>query len=74
MFCAQSMTWKKIHLHSIDDKLSRVILFLASCDFHRLLITFTNRFDPDQNVGPDMDSNHLTLRCYFRKNVFEKIN
>ena len=37
---------------------------LASSDFCRLLITFTNSLDPDQdrqNVGPDLDSNCLTL-------------
>ena len=37
--------------------------FLASGDF-RLLITFANSLDPDQdrqNVGPDLDPNFLTL-------------
>ena len=32
--------------------------------FGRLLITLTNSLDPDQdlkNVGPDMDTNRLTL-------------
>ena len=38
--------------------------FLASSDFCRPLITFANRLDPDQarqNVGPDMDPNHMKL-------------
>ena len=37
---------------------------LASCYFCRLLITFANSLDPDQdrhNVGPDLDPNCLTL-------------
>ena len=39
------------------------ISFLAKCDFC-LLITFTSSLNPDQdwqNVGPDLDSNGLTL-------------
>ena len=38
---------------------------LASGDFCRLLITFANSLDPDQdqqNVGPDLDPNCLTLK------------
>ena len=38
--------------------------FLASSDFCRLLITFANNLDPDQdrqNVGPDLDLKYLTL-------------
>ena len=38
--------------------------FLASGDFCRLLITFANGLDPDQdrqNVGPDLDTINLTL-------------
>ena len=38
--------------------------FLASDDFCRLLITFANSLDPDQdrqNVGPDLVSIYLTL-------------
>ena len=38
--------------------------FLASCDFCRLLITFANSLNSDQdrqNVGPDLDPNRLTL-------------
>ena len=39
--------------------------FLASGDFcHLLIIVFANSLDPDQdqqNVGPDLDPNHLTL-------------
>ena len=36
---------------------------LSSDDFRRLLITFANSLDPDQdrlNVGPDLDPNGLT--------------
>ena len=44
---------------------SRVInSFLACGNFCRLLITFANSLDPDQdrqNVGPDLDPNRLTL-------------
>ena len=44
----------------------QIIFFsnLASSDFCRLLITFANSLDPDQdrhNGGPDLGSNHLTL-------------
>ena len=49
---------------------------LASGDFCRLLITFANSFDPDQdrqNVGPDLDPNCLTLWWYSRKN-FDNVN
>ena len=38
--------------------------FLASSDFCHLLKTFANSLDPDQdqqNVGPDLDPNCLTL-------------
>ena len=38
--------------------------FLANGDFCRLLLTFANSLDPDQdrrNVGPDLDLNSLTL-------------
>ena len=35
--------------------------FLASGHFCHLLITFANGLDPDKNIGPDLDSNHLTL-------------
>ena len=37
---------------------------LASDHVCRLLITFANSLDPDQdrqNIGPDLDPNHLTL-------------
>ena len=37
--------------------------FLTCGDFFRLLITFANSLDPDQDrrfVGPDLDPNHLT--------------
>ena len=38
-----------------------IISFHVSGDFCRLLITFANSLDPDQeqqNVGPDLDPNH----------------
>ena len=46
------------------QKAIRFNSFLASGDFCRLLITFANSLDPDQdrqNVGPDLDANCLTL-------------
>ena len=49
-----------LQLHYISVSKS----FLASGDFYRLLIAFANRLDTDQdrqNVGPDLDPNHLTL-------------
>ena len=45
------------------DTRKALTLCLASCDFCRLLITFANSLDPDQdqqNVGPDLDPNYLT--------------
>ena len=41
-----------------------IISFLASGDFCRLLITFANSLDQDQdqqNLGSDLDPNHLTF-------------
>ena len=38
--------------------------FLANGDFCRLLLSFANNLEPDhdqQNVGPDLDPNCLTL-------------
>ena len=35
--------------------------FLASGDFYRLLIANASSLDPDKNVGPDLDTNSLTL-------------
>ena len=40
-----------------------LLLTLASCDFCRLLITFDNNLDPDQDgqdIGLDLDPNRLT--------------
>ena len=51
--------------------------FPASGGFCRLLITFANILDPDQarqNVGPDLDPNCLTLRCYSWKMFLKKVN
>ena len=52
---------------------------LASRDFCHLLITFENSLDPDQdqqNIGPDLDPNCLTIRQYswkvFWKGLFWK--
>ena len=39
-------------------------IFFASSNFCRLLITFANSLDPDQdrkNVGPDLNPNSFTL-------------
>ena len=44
--------------------------------FCRLLITLANNFDPDQdqqNVGPDLGPNRLTLMKVFLKYCFEKV-
>ena len=50
---------------------------LAGRNLCHLLITFTNNLDPDQDqcsVGPDLDSNCLTLRLIvFLKEYFEKV-
>ena len=38
---------------------------------------FVNSFDPDhaqQNVGPDLDPNRLTLFTVFLREFFEKVN
>ena len=43
--------------------------FLARGDFCQLQITFANSLDPDQdqqNIGPDLDSNHLTLSMFLK--------
>ena len=40
----------------------RILNSLLACgEFCSLLITFANRLDPDQNVGPDLDQKHLSL-------------
>ena len=44
--------------------MDHLALSFASDDFCRLLITFANSLDPDQdlqNVGPDLDPNRLAL-------------
>ena len=50
--------------------------FIASDDFCRLLLTFANSLDPDQDqldIGPDLDPNWLTSeRILFEKANFEK--
>ena len=56
----------KISNHSMElIKASTVTLtFLASINFCHLGITFANKLNPDQdqqNVGPDLDPNCLTL-------------
>ena len=50
--------------------------FPASDDFCRLLITFVNSLDPDQaeqNVGPDLGPNCLTLWWYSWKLFMKKL-
>ena len=39
----------------------QLFLIIASGYFCRLLITFANSSDPNQNVVPDLDLNRLTL-------------
>ena len=49
--------------------------FRASGDFWRLLMTFPNRLDPEQdqqNVGLDQDTNRLTLWECSLKGKFEE--
>ena len=49
--------------------------FLASDDFCRLLITFANSLDPEQdrqNVGPDLGPNRLVL-LYCSLKCIEKV-
>ena len=40
---------------------------LASSNFCSLLILFANSLDPDQNVGPYLDPNHLTLIVFLKE-------
>ena len=57
------------------DPQAPVNSFVASGDFCRLTITFTNCLEPDQarqNVGPDLDPNCLTLSWYFWKMLLKK--
>ena len=54
----------RILSHSYTQTMLFLYSFLGSGDFCRLLITFANGLDPDQdrhNVGPDLDPNRLTL-------------
>ena len=51
--------------------------FPASGNFCHLLITFVNSLDPDQaqqNIGPGLDPNCLTLCWYSWAIFFEKVN
>ena len=44
--------------------------------YSRLLITFANSLDPDQdrqNVGPDPGPNHLTVLKVFMKELLKKL-
>ena len=56
------------------EHLSRFNSFLASGDFCRLLTTFANSLDPDQNdVGFDLDPKRLTrLFNHLNHNPFAK--
>ena len=48
----------------------------ASGKFCRLLITFANSLDPDQDlqkVGPDLDPNLFDTLIVFLKDFFEKV-
>ena len=57
---------------------NKKIIFLVhslNTDFFIWVITFTKSLDPDQdrqNVGPDLDVNHLTL-IVFQIDFFEKV-
>ena len=61
---------------STDSIIISLNSFTASGDFCHLLITFENSLDPDQNVGPDLDPNCMTLWWYswktFLKNLILK--
>ena len=55
----QAYCLKKVNVSQVMNS-----LLVSSGNFYRLLITFANSLDPDQgqqNVGPDLDTNHLTL-------------
>ena len=45
---------------------------LDSRYFFHLLITIAHCLDPDQNVGPDLAPNRLTLKEFFEKVNLEK--
>ena len=52
----------------------RIYFFICQWRFCHLLKIFENSLDPDQNlqnVGRDMDPNHLTLCYYSRPRVHE---
>ena len=58
------------------DKYFEDLTLHASGEFCHLLLIFANSLDPDQaqqNVGPDLDPNCLTLIA-FLKEIFEKAN
>ena len=48
--------------------------FHAGSDFCKLLIIFANSLGPNQNVGPDLDPNCLTLLIVLLKDFFLKVN
>ena len=48
----------------ICDNYEILLTLPASSEFCGLLITFANSLDPDQNVGPDLDWNCLTLLLF----------
>ena len=52
--------------------------FLASGNFWHLLIAFANSLNPEkgrQNLGPDLDPNHLTFWYkVFMKELFKKVD
>ena len=72
-----SKSMKKLHLlNNWKSKLDRALkraqdalnYYLSSSYFCRLLITFANSLNPDQDrqeVGPDLDPNWLTLLIVF---------
>ena len=51
--------------------------FLASCYFCCLLIVFANSLDPGQyrqNIGPELDTDHLPSSDSVSVRVFEKVD
>ena len=55
---------------------SLLILSFLNGGYCHLLITFEDILDPDQdqqNVGPDLDPQHLTLKTVILTDFFEKL-
>ena len=48
-------------LIAYEQNFPLMLSLITRGDFSHLLIVFANSFDPDQNVGSDLDPNCLTL-------------